>query len=52
MRCLPFLGLVLTFERLPPCEIESWDEATLDVMKHKPGLVLAFVMFPPREVVS
>ena len=35
--------LVLTFGKLSPHEVESWDGTTLDMIKHRPGLVLAFV---------
>ena len=44
---LPFPGLVLTFGKLSPHEVESWDGTTLDM-----GLVLAFVTLPPHEVES
>ena len=42
----------LTFGKLSPHEVESWDGTTLDMIKHRPGLVLAFATLPPHEVES
>ena len=49
---LSFPGLVLTFGKFWPHEVELWDGATVDTIKRKPGLVLAFVILPPYEVES
>ena len=45
---LSFPGFFKTFGELSPHKVESWDGTTLDIIKHKSGLVLAFVTLPPR----